>query len=421
MCHARGPKLAHNGAYLACERATVPWKVHVQIMAWLLLFTPAMRVRRLMNGTTDARRPWARRYHPALGRLLLGLLGGVTLASAREAHACSPPPTGWNWSVAVEGSANGIPLALECFNSCTQRPDVQLTVRSEGGDVQGTLSETEFGGSMGWAVWRPTLPLTTGVSYEVSISSGDQLIQTTTYRVLDSAPTLAAASSPTFETVGFVETVGGEPCCEEAAADTCGGTPRCFPDRSSVRSRVSVQALWADAELNPMDVRLAGEFFTATDRRAAEPRVGGWLQGVLPPADEGGEYCYKITARHLITDETRLFEGCKAAENVELPDAEAQRRELNTSGITACDVPKPKYEAAFCEVHSADVDAHVCKPDVRNPGCENALSICATPEPLDASTGCSMGKGRTGNDPWGVALAVAVLGLVARRRRIVHS
>jgi hypothetical protein len=352
---------------------------------------------------------------------LLGVSGITPILLTRDAQACSPPLSGWYGSVATVGPREGITVAFICNMSCTALPEVTLTVRDADGEVAGALVQREFRTAAGWLVWKPAAPLAVGASYEVSFTSGlNAEARTTTYQVVDAQPGLAAASLPAFEAIGFVELVGGEACCEEGLADSCGGSPRCFPDRSNARTQVNVQVSWPGTEWNPTEVRLSGEFFTSGERRAVEPRVGAWLQGKLAPAGEGDEYCYEITAQNLLTEETRLFEGCIPAADVELPDAQARRNEANRSGAAGCLLPLAKYEATFCEVYSPQAMVQACDGNAPSVACQNAVTICAAPpatEETRADSSCAVAARSSSSWPWTLSALAAALVTFARRLR----
>jgi hypothetical protein len=355
--------------------------------------------------------------------LACGIACVTVLRPTSEASACSPPVSGWQAEFLPEGPTDGVGIAFSCFVGCVTTPTVEVAVKDEQGQLlSGSIAEHEFRTTRGWLLWKPTMALSIGSSYEISLqwsSSGEP--QTYSYHVNEASPAVAFEQAPTFEASGFVELLGGEACCDEVSGSASGlcSAPTCFPDRGNARSRVRVSLWWPEAELAANQVQWSGEFFTTTDRQSIEPRLGTWLSAELAPADANDDYCYKVTGRVLVTGDVLTFEGCKPASEVALPDAEVERKQATLDGAASCARPRAKYEAAWCEGFADELAANRCETSDKST-CERALAVCRPHGESSASdsSSCAVPRRPTHSAPsWALGIVVAACGAFRRLRR----
>lgn len=337
-----------------------------------------------------------------------------------DAQACSLPANGWlPETLTRQGSGAGVVVGLRCFQDCAAPAEVEVTVRNDQAQiVEGSVTESQLKSNNGWAVWKPGQPLIEGASYTVSVVAGpDPYPWSSTHQVTGTAPSLPSEPSRAFEATGIVELLGGEPCCEQSAgAGAECEAPKCFPERSNARGMVRLSVSFPELVEVADAVVLSGEFFTADERRAAEPRLGSRLEATLTPATDG-EYCYEITARMVLTDEAVTVTGCQSASEVELPDVEVERVRATLTAVAGCAIPHADYEALWCEAFAEEITAGKCSLSGIPSACGNALAMCpapgdtANPEP---ASGCTVQTQPGASSCWTLGIPLAALAAISR-------
>jgi hypothetical protein len=199
-----------------------------------------------------------------------------------------------------------------------------------------------------------------------------------------------------------VELLGEQVCCDRPP-DSCGNTCFLWPDEAN--SYAMVHITWFDSDTLNDQFLLGGEIRTGNERVTIEPDVYRVVDAKLPPAAPGDEYCYTLTARHLVTGKETKLEGCISADDVELLDVETEMASERANELRQCAAPPKGLEAEWCEqMESGDCEAA--------PGaCERVNSECGT-----GGIACSVAAGTRAESRWWLA-AVGALGAAFSWRR----
>ncbi len=339
--------------------------------------------------------------------LVLGVLTTLALSHLTSPSlACSPLPTGWMAEVPEEGPANGaIVVQLWCYSDCESWPE--LTVKdAEGNSVPGTVMDSGLTDDHGWLAWQPESPFGAGENYRLHLVTPrgplPALSDESTYTVLEDGPDIAPSEASHVEVTAHVELRGEQVCCDRPA-DSCGNTCFLWPEEANSYAHVSVT--WFDSDKLNDQFLLSGEFRTATERVTIEPDVYRVVYAKLPPAASDDEYCYTLTARHLVTGKESKLEGCVSAEGVELPNAAAEMASRRANGLKYCAAPPEGLDEEWCEqMESGDCEA---SPE----GCERAETECGT-----GGIDCSVAAGTRAESRWWLVM-VGGLGAALLRRR----
>lgn len=344
--------------------------------------------------------------------LVLGLLTTFALSHlSSPSLACSPPLVGWATEVPEEGPANGaIVVQLWCYSDCESWPE--LTVKDMAGNpVPGTVMDSGLTDDHGWLAWQPESPFSAGENYRLHLVTPKgplpAVSDESTYTVLENGPDVAPSEPVHVEVAAHVELLGEQVCCDRPP-DSCGNT--CFRWPEEANSYAYISVTWFDsAKLNDQFL-LSGEFRTATERVVIEPNVSRFFYAKLPPAAPGDEYCYTLTARHLVTGKETELAGCISADDVELPDVEAQMASERANELRHCTAPPKGLEAEWCE----QMESRDCKASPE--ACERADTECGT-----GGIDCSLAAGTRAETRWWLvavgALGAAVLRRLSRQRR----
>jgi hypothetical protein len=351
----------------------------------------------------------------ALGMLVtLAALGSVGFA--REAEACSPPPSpGWYVSGAGDVPADGaLVLIFHCYGECPkERPDVTVIVRD--GDeklVGGDVLESQFGETEGWATWVPTERLASGRKYEITVDSDDFTEPYEwQFQSTEATSDVPRRDELAFTAEAMVQTQGERVCCEESALDSC-GQKACFTwsEADDVVVRLSLEIAQSSSQFV-----VSGEFRTRQETVPLDARVFYGMTGVLMPADMDDEYCYEITARHLVTGQETTFSDCIPASDVPLPHVSAELAQRREDDLRSCIVPPQEHEDAWCDAFADRIGTARCSSDE----CQNATAVCP---PRDNDASCTMAPDQPAQShPWRFLALLAIAGVSVRRLRKSRS
>ncbi len=345
----------------------------------------------------------------ALGMVVtLAALGGVGFA--REARACSPPPSpGWYVSGAGDVPADGaLVLIFHCYGECPdEKPDVTVTVRD--GDeqlVDGEVVESQFGETEGWAAWVPTERLAGGRKYEIIVDS-EQFTEPHEWQFQSTEATsdVPRRDELAFTAEAMVQTQGERVCCEESVLDSCGHEV-CFiwSEADEVVVRLSLDIAQSSGQFV-----VSGEFRTRQATVPLDARVFYGMTGVVMPADMDDEYCYELTARHVVTGTETTFSDCIPASDVPLPDVSAELALRRENDLRSCIVPPQEYEDAWCDAFADEIGTWRCT----SAECQNATAVCP---PSDNDGGCAMAPAQPAQShPWRFLALLAIAGVSVRR------
>lgn len=205
----------------------------------------------------------------------------------------------------------------------------------------------------------------------------------------------------------------GEPvCCDTGQPNTCGTSRRCFPADDSANAFVSLAVLWTDEEEAAGQYVLSGTVSTSKEKVAIEPVLSTAVEAVVKVTQPEDEYCYELTARHVVSGKETRISGCSPASKVVLPDVEAELLAQQRYGLRECVVAPPGYQSQWYEAFAPELEANSCATEP-GPACENALKA----QEQDAG-GCSVTAGAGAPVvPGLLGLAAVVRALELRRRR----
>jgi hypothetical protein len=286
----------------------------------------------------------------------LALLAALAVAyPADDAFACTPPPAAgwWHGGTAQGGPGTAIVAQFSCTN-CASGPEFEWAVTDpDGNKVDGAVLQYEFSESSGFVAWKPDTALSPGKEYHVELSSSSNNfagVGRSGYRVSSTAPDTAPAQPKSFLAAGYLESEGETVCCGEGHA--CGAAnSACFIWPDKMTRRVTVSLLWFDSDEYRSQFLVEATLSTAKEQRVFEPHLGAQVSAELAPADEGGEYCYEATARHLFTGKTTSISGCIPASDVESFDGTDNVAIQRNYILTSCNEPPLGHEDEWCEVH----------------------------------------------------------------------
>ncbi len=339
---------------------------------------------------------------------LAAALGGVGFA--REAGACSPPPSpGWYVSGAGDVPADGaIVLIFHCYGECQgEKPDVTISVRDDDEQlVGGAVVESQFGETEGWAAWVSTERLAGGHKYEITVDS-EQFTEPHEWQVqsIEATSDVPRRDELAFTAEAMVQTQGETVCCEESALDSCGHEV-CFTwlETDEVVVRLSLEIAQSSSQFV-----VSGEFRSRKETVAFDARVFYGMTGVLMPAEMDDEYCYELTARHVVTGTETRFSDCIPASDVPLPDVSAELAQRRDMDLRACLVPPQEHEDAWCDAFADWIGTWRCTSEE----CQNATAVCP---PRDNDGSCAMAPAQPAQShPWRFLALLAIAGVSVRR------
>lgn len=360
-----------------------------------------------MNTMSATRYPKRRTLGVSLVALLTTLVG---VHAPKEAFACSPTWADWNPTFPESGPSNGvIVVTFSCYSECDSRPEFTLKITDKNEQVvSATVLDSHFTDSGGWIAWKPESPLGAGEEYGLHLerTPEDQYRreESWTYAAVgdgaDTPPSKPAEVSAT----ASVRMSGEELCCERTP-QPCSSS-QCFFMPEKGTTRVHLSLTWFDsAELNGQFL-VSGEFSTAKESMTSDPEVSRYVSGELAPAKAGDEYCYTATAKHLATGKETTIEGCIPAEDVELPDAEAEVANNRSRQLAGCFSPPVGMEGEWCEASEAATESGFC-----------GLTYNDRSNPTNIGTDCTVAAGSSRNASWLLAmLGLVTVGLTRRRR-----
>lgn len=381
--------------------------------------------------TTNATSATSKPNGSKLGLSLLALLMTVVGANVpKDAVACSPPSYGWNATVSESGPANGaIVVTFSCYQDCEQRPEFVLEITDKNEQqVVGAVLESHFTDSNGWMVWKPDSPLSAGKKYRVNLERAldeqNAPAQSWSYSVVGDGADRAPSKPLEVTATANVQMTGEELCCD-ATPNSCGNSCFTMPDKGT--TNVSVFLTWFDAANLNGQFLVSGEFWTAKERVTSEPNVNRFVGGELAPVKAGDEYCYSVTAKHILTGNETTLEGCIPAEDVELPDVDEEVTNRRLNELRGCFTPPEGFEDEWCDAMEAATKTGTC--EAPKEACERGRDECGityetdaerltrAPYSSDLGTDCSVAAGSSRSAGWLLVTLGLVSAELVRRRR----
>lgn len=366
-----------------------------------------------------------------LGLSLLALLTTVAGANVpKDALACSPSSYGWNATVSESGPANGaIVVTFSCYQDCAQRPEFVLEITDENEQpVVGAVLESHFTDSKGWMAWKPDSPLSAGKKYQVNVERAldvhNRPAQSWSYSAVGDDADRAPSKPLEVNATASAQMTGEELCCDRTR-DSCGSQCFWMPDKGT--TQVYISLIWFDSpELNSQFV-VSGEFSTADEHVTSEPQVARYVEGILAPVKAGDEYCYSVTAKHILTGNETTIEGCIPAEEVVLPDVDEEVANRRLGELNNCFAPPEGFEDEWCEAMEAATKTGTC--EAPKEACERGRDECGityetdaerltrAPYSSDLGTDCSVAAGSSRSAGWLLVTLGLVSAELVRRRR----
>jgi MYXO-CTERM domain-containing protein len=299
---------------------------------------------------------------------LSATLSALLLTSAREASACTPPPSGWFPSGTFPAPANGVVLLrYACYVDCETAPAVEnlLLKNAAGAPVPGRVVFSQLrAGEVLVAFLPEPAAVTAGSVYTAELeglppTSGILIGPSVTW---NDAQTLA---DETFES----QRPAGDAVCCSGPVDSCGQVP-CF--RRQVERRTAVAVGWGDPQ--------------AIERYQYAFRIGREsIDPATPWSWEGGDAwfeldltedsaCYVLELKRLADDSVQTFASrCVEQPESFMPGVHSTSAADIAAVLQSCDEPPDGYEDAWCEAR-----ADLCELSPDEVWCPDVAARCTT-------------------------------------------